>query len=133
MIVTSRREPAQGFNAKAKPRLEIIPARVIDTSTGFFLDIFPFHKVEGDFLQHWWDFPYRSDWCDDSNPPAPSEMVCRPPCTHVYCWMRRASAVLPTVPCNLEGVGELRCPQNSTQVLNDLYGDAFIPNHFWNQ
>merc|ERR1719464_1168825 len=132
MMVTSRQEPAEGIHAKAKRRLEIIPARIIDTSTGYFLDIFTFSKVEGDFLQHWWDFPYRADWCDYTRVAIePTEWACRPPCSHTYCWLRRASAVLPTVPCFLEGAGKLRCPQNSTQVLTDLYATPFTASYFW--
>jgi len=120
----------------ATARGKVIPGRVVDTWTGFYVDVFGdyFLRDDGD-IQMFWPFQATAK-CVTSKPEDGSApwvgKECQGPCDHEWCYTFETGLVLPPVQCHLKGAGEwLYCPHDEDGYLRAQYYDCCSPDHQW--
>lgn len=130
MLLTAQTSPPNG--SRYTERSNLIPGRLIDKRTGFYVDVFGdfFLRGDGDIQMLW---PYSGSHSCSDNDTVVEPPVCQRPCAgSVWCYVYKKEDLLPPVPCPLRGAGELYCPRAERRYLEVEY--TFLsPDHFWSK
>lgn len=100
-----------------------IPARIVDTSNGFYTDIFAAVEKADTPGKVYLPWPGVNPWCDLR----PSEFACdsRAPHLGAGCQIYNRSVIWPPKPCTIAGI-DTYCPNRLEKYLTDKYGTGFI-------
>lgn len=161
IIVVTRQSISADALDIASRRDDVIPGRIIDTTSGLYVDIFVYTARKDGGVQLFWPYRGPSHTCgegrrlaagaeeeagetqeeeqeDEDGEEEESEesvdITCDTPCPgYNRCYAWPAGVVIPSVPCKLEGVqGYLQCPQSEAQYLEELYGGSWRqPDRTW--